>query len=414
MARPLLWDRNSPIIRRVDENDVYKILMMYLIWSYYPNLQVKFGFKNRTKVFLVDYVDVFELQEQLRLVEKKRFTDDVLAIFRSWGVFPESFLIALGQLKLTAPIVERLDGQLIIEAKGSWFETTLWEIYVLSIVAELYGRGKARQAGISEVDLFNEGDRRLSEKINLFKNYPGIKISQFGLRRRFSGLWEEHVTERLLNECPGLLTGISNMYLADKFGMEAQGTNAHELPMALVALARHMSPAAMRNAPYKVLELWQRLYAHKSLIILDDAYGSDVFRADLPRHFLEAYRGFRHDSGDPFEYGEATIALYERYGIDPKTRLLIFSDGLNPKLVIELWERFNGRIMVVFGIGTNLTNDMGLIGALSLVMKIIEAAGNPAVKISNDLNKATGPEAEVELTKEVFGYTNTESRDVVY
>ncbi|MEX0918008.1 MAG: nicotinate phosphoribosyltransferase [Candidatus Paceibacterota bacterium] len=412
---PLLWERDAPIVRRADENDVYKILMMYLIWKYYPNLQVKFSFTNRTvRVPLSEYVDVLELQEHLNEVAKLRFTEEVVSVFREWDMFSEGFLQELAGLKLCAPKPYHEDHMLRIDIEGSWLSVTLWEIYILSIVSELYGRDYARKHGLTEVDLWNEGNRRLDEKIKLFNQHPNLRIAQFGLRRRFSGLWEEHVTKRLLEECPGIITGVSNMYLANKFGVAAQGTNAHELPMALVALARHESPAAMREAPYKVLKLWQRLYGHKSLIILDDAYGSDTFSDALPRHYIDDFRGFRHDSGDPFKYGNAKIKLYEKYDIDPRDRLLIFSDGLNPKLMIELLEYFADRIKVAFGVGTNLTNDLGLVTALSLVMKIVSAAGNPAVKLSNNLDKATGPADEIEYVKDVFGYTNTDRFDVVY
>lgn len=415
MAEPLLWQPGAPIIRRADENDVYKIMMMYLIWSEYPNLRVKFGFKNRTKdINLGKYVDRSELWSQLDWCRKLEFTDEVLAVYRSWEMFPEEFLQALKTLQFALPEFEhRKDRPLAITTDGLWFNDTLWEIYVLPIVSELYGRGFARAEGISEVDLFNEGNRRLSEKIEFFKKHPYLKISQFGLRRRFSGPWEDHVTGRLLNETK-VITGVSNMYLADKFDVPAQGTNAHELPMALTALARHSGPKAMREAPYLVLGLWQKLFGHKSLIKLDDTYGSELFRRDLPRHFLESYRGFRHDSGDPFAYGEAVIALYKQFGINHCSKVIIFSDGLNPELVLKIYNHFKGRIIVLFGMGTNLTNDIGLIKALSLVMKITEAAGNPAVKLSNNLNKATGDPDEVEYYKSIFGYTNTKREALVY
>jgi nicotinate phosphoribosyltransferase len=415
MVQGLLWQKDAPIIRRIDEYDVYKILMMYLIWSEYPNLRVKFGFKNRTtSVLLGDYIDIGELREQLETVSKLTYTDEVLAVYRSWDIFPEDYLQALKQHRLTMPDLEiRPDKTLHVEADGLWFNKTPWEIYVLAIVSELAGRGRAKAAGISEEVLFNEGNKRLAEKIAFFKKHPELKISQFGLRRRFSGLWEEHVTRRLLTETK-VITGVSNMYLADMFGIPAQGTNAHELPMALTALAQHSGPKAMRAAPYLVLKQWQRLYGHKSLIMLDDAYGSEVFRRELPRQFLESYRGFRHDSGDPLAYGEAVIQLYQRYGIDHRSKVIIFSDGLNPELALEIYKHFKGRIVVVFGMGTNLTNDFGLLSALSLVMKIIEAAGNPAVKLSNNLNKATGPAEAIEYYKQTFGYSNTERQTLVY
>ena len=415
MTQGLLWAKNTPIIRRIDENDVYKILMMYLIWKYYPNLNVSFGFKNRTvDVPLARYIDLGELEEQIDETAKLQFTPEVVAIYRGWDMFSEDFLQYLPTLRLNQPTISIVGDTLHIETCGNWLTDTLWEIYILCIVSELAARGRAKEAGHSEIELWKLGDERLTEKIALFNAHPDLRIAQFGLRRRFSGPWEDHVTERLVTECRGVITGVSNMYLADRFGVPAQGTNAHELPMALTALARHSSPQAMRNAPYKVLGLWQNLYGHKSLISLDDTYGSDVFRKHLPRHYLEDFKGFRHDSGDPFLYGEDTIALYQANGIDPRHRMIVFSDGLTPKKAIALLEQFKKRIMVAFGMGTNLTNDFGVLKALSLVMKIVEAAGNPAVKLSNNLNKATGLPSEVEYYKETFGYTNIASEAVVY
>lgn len=414
MAQCLLWKKNAPIIRRIDENDVYKILMMYLIWDQYPNLEVMFGFKNRTtSVALAQYVDVSELKEQIQETAKLQFTPEVIAIYRDWDMFSEDFLQFLGTLRLNQPTVGVVKGVLHIETCGNWLRDTLWEIYILAIVSELAGRGRAKEEGISERALFRAGDERLTEKINFFKQHPEFKISQFGLRRRFSGPWEAHVTQRLIEET-SVITGISNMFFADHFRIPAQGTNAHELPMALTALARHSGPKAMREAPYLVLAHWQRLFGRKSLIKLDDTYGSESFRLDLPRQYLESFRGFRHDSGDPFTYGEEVIQLYQKYGIDARTKVIIFSDGLTPDKVLKLYEHFNGRIIVLFGMGTNLTNDFGVLPALSLVMKITEAAGNPAVKLSNNLYKATGLPEEVEYYKRVFGYTNTASEAVVY
>ncbi len=411
----LLWADDGPIVRRIDENDVYKILMLYLIWTYYPNLRVKFAFKNRTIGIPVgQYVRVAEVQEHLDAYAQLRFTDEIITVYRSWSMFPEDFLAWLKTITLTPPKVEKNGDDLRISVEGLWTDVTLWEIPVLCIVSELAARGYASTNDTDEVALYDEGNRRLQEKVHIFQQHPDLRIAQFGLRRRFSCLWEDHVTEVLLSECGPVFTGLSNMYLADVMGVEAVGTNAHELPMALTALARHTSPQAMRDAPYKVLKLWQRLYGHKSLIMLDDAYGSDVFRKHLPRHLLNAFKGFRHDSGDPIQYGEDVIHHYEINGIDPSGRVIIFSDGLNPQKVVQIADHFRGRIGVAFGMGTNLTNDMGHIKAWSLVMKIAEAAGNPAVKLSNNLNKATGDPAEVAYYKHVFGYTNTASEEVVY
>lgn len=407
--------KGEPIIRSLLENDVYKFMMMNFIHRYYRNLKVTFEFKNRTKdVNLFDYVDLVELQEQLDMVAAMQFTDADIAHLRSWSLYPEHYLRALAGLRLTAPLIEKRGETLSISAAGSWFEVTLWEIYVLAIVSELYVRGRAFALGWSVEELSKSGNRRLDEKIALYKEHPGLRASQFGLRRRAGGPWEEHVTMRLMNECPGLITGVSNVYLAQKLGVEAQGTNAHEMPMAVYSLMRHHSNIEARNSVYKVLREWQQLYGLKALIMLPDTFGTDAFLEQLPHEFAIDWRGFRHDSGDPIAFGEKVIAFYLRHGINPRDKLIIFSDGLTPEKKIELFLYFEGRIGVVFGVGTNWTNDLGFVKPLSLVMKVTSAAGNPAVKLSDNLNKATGDPAEVEVAKRLFGYTNTSSEAIVY
>lgn len=411
----LLWAKDGPIPRRIDENDVYKILMLYDIWDKYSNLHVKFAFTNRTtSVPLAQYVDVSEVKEHLQAYGDMRFTETEISIFRSWQMFKPEFLEWLKTIRLKVPSVRKVGDTLEIIAEGLWSDATLWEIPVLYIVSELYFRGYAAANGITEKQLWDEGVRRLDEKIEIFKSHQDLRIAEFALRRRAGALWEDYMAGRLVSECGPVFTGVSSMYLADKLGVEAVGTNAHELPMAVTALAAHMSDDAIKMAPYTVLEDWQTLYSFKSLIMLDDTYGSDAFRRFLPYKLLKAFKGFRHDSGDPFKYGEEVIALYKANGIDPRNKIIIFSDGLNPQKVVELYEHFAGQIMVAFGMGTNLSNDFGLIKPLSLVMKLKEAAGNPAVKLSNNLNKATGDPAEINRYKRAFDYTNTASEALQY
>lgn len=413
-----LWKKDEPIIRSLLETDVYKILMMYFIWSYYSSLDVKFKFINRTaSISVADHVDIVELQEHLDATAAMKFSEDEIGYLRNWDMFPVQFLRVLGQFELPALTVKKDGNSFSIIAEGNWLHVTLWEIYTLAIISELYGRGVAKAQGISEQTLWKAGVERLEEKIEFFQKHDKLKILQFALRRRFSGPWEEYITERLINETE-VITGVSNVYLARKFGVEAQGTNAHELPMAVYALSRHISDMAARTSIYKILEEWQRLFAHKALIMLPDTFGSDRFIAQLPRSIGTTWRGFRQDSGDPIAFGEAVIAYYEARdpinGIDPREKMIIFSDGLNPQKAEEIRKHFEGRIITGFGLGTNFSNDFGLTKSLSLVMKIVEAAGNPAVKLTDNLNKATGDPAEIEEAKRIFGYTNTYSEEIVY
>tara|TARA_B100000508_G_scaffold31981_2_gene24611 strand:- start:1914 stop:3149 length:1236 start_codon:yes stop_codon:yes gene_type:complete len=408
-----LWNKNEPIIRSLLETDVYKILMLNYIFRYYPNLQATFSFINRTDTDLLRYVDVDELREQLAHVASLRFTEGDIAYLQSWGMFRTNFPKELRQVKLEMPSVDVVDGKLRIDAGGLWSHSTLWEIPTLAIVSELYGRGRAKAEGISEQQLFAAAMARLELKADFFNQNPGLKASQFALRRRISGLWERFMTE-YLRDHTSVLTGVSNVELARELDMEAQGTNAHELPMAAYAEARGSSNFAARASVYQVLHDWQMIYGQKALIMLPDAYGTDPFLEKLPDDYIYDWRGFRQDSGDAVEFGEKIIKLYERYGIDPMEKVVIFSDGLNPERMKSLYEHFTGRINVAFGVGTNLSNDTGLIKPLSLVMKLSEVNGRPTVKLSDNIAKATGDPAEIEVAKRIFGYTTTFKEAAVY
>jgi nicotinate phosphoribosyltransferase len=390
--------------------------MLYFIWTYYPDMEVTFKFKNRSKVALAPLIDPTELREQLQAVAQMSFSNESINIFRGWGMFSSEFLVAIQNLKLTVPNVWIDDeGELQIEASGTWFETTLWEIYVLPIVSELYGRAMMRTLNVSRTDIEKEALIRVKQKIALFSQYPEFRLMQFGLRRRMAGWLEDMITEELLLHLPqGVLMGASNIYVANKFNIEAQGTNAHELYMVLAAYARHASDAAVRDSPYEVLRKWQSLFGHKALIILDDAFGSEAFRDQLPLGLLQAYRGFRHDSGDPYWYGNATVDLYNKYSINPKHKTLFFSDGLTPEAAIDLYLTFRDLINTGFGMGTNLTFDIGFFKALSLIMKVSMAAGKPAVKLPNNLEKSMGLLTEIKVYERIFRHTRAERTPVIY
>ncbi len=410
----LLWKKDEPIIRSLLETDVYKILMLYYISVYYSYLKVKWEFKNRTvSVPLGKHISIGALREQIEAVRELRFTDVEIGYIRSWNMFPETFLRVLKAIRLPMPEWSIKNNQLYIRVSGTWLETTLWELYILPIVAELYGRARADELGISENALFTGAVDRLNEKIAFLKARPEIRLALFGFRRRFSGPWEDYATEELLSKTSNI-TGVSNVYLAMKYGVEPQGTNAHELPMAEYAVARHMSPHHVRQTPYRVLEKWQKLFGHKALIMLSDTFGTDAFLRDLPMEHALQWRGHRQDSGDPIVIGEKIITDYRRRGIDPRDKITLFTDGLNCERMGKIYDHFSGRILVGFGVGTDITNDMGSINALSIVMKLKEAAGNSTVKLSDNLAKAMGPEEEIAIAKEIFGYTNEFREETTY
>lgn len=400
-----LWQKDSPIIGSLLETDTYKILMLYFIWRFFPNLQVKFAFTNRTtRVRLADELSIEMVREQIAHVRTLAFTDAQIAHLRAWGMFPEAFLQALKTIRLPEVLVERTgDGHLRIEVSGLWFHTTLWELYVLPIVSECRTRFLVGEDSSRHVEMIREGERRLMEKIDVIRDlrWP---IMLFDLRRRLTGDWERNTTEMLLEAVPERISGISNVRAAWEFGREAQGTNAHELPMALAALRGHEGPEAVRDSVFEVLAKWQSLFGHKALIMLPDTFGSEWFFRNVPRSFLRDWRGSRQDSGDPFVYGENRIRDYKNSGVDPREKLVIFSDGLDVGKMIEIERRFFGRILGAFGWGTNKVYDVPLVQPLSIVMKLVEAAGRGAVKLSDNLDKAIGDADAIVRTKEIFGY----------
>lgn len=417
MSMNRLWQKDSPIVESLMETDVYKISMLYFIWRFFPNLRVKFSFKNRTtKVRLSDEIDLPLLRENIAHIRTLRFSDAEISHFRSWQKFPEEFLQFLRGLQLPDVLVEKTpDGQLRIEPEGLWYEATLWELLV-QVVSELRTRVFIGECEHGHRQAIQSGESRLRAKFPLLRELDPLKVVLFDLRRRATGDWERHTTEMILNEVPGVVSGISNVLLAQKLGMEAIGTIAHEPSMALTALRAHEGPEAMRQAQYEVLEKWQYLYGYKSLIMLPDPYGDRQFFLKLPERYYRDWRGSRHDSGDPFEYGEARIRDYEARGISPLQKVIIYSDGLTPGVMCDLKNRFFGRIGIGFGWGTNKGNDLGVsgFGPLSLVMKIVEAAGNPAVKLSGNIAKATGDPDAIVYYKDVFGYRETYCENPVY
>jgi nicotinate phosphoribosyltransferase len=297
---------------------------------------------------------------------------------------------------------------LVLEFFGKWASVSRWETLALQVVAELYGRYQT-----PEVPL-REGERRLNEKVKAFKANPGITFSDFGTRRRLSRAWQEHVVAYLAEKFPAQsvfvdnkqFRGTSNTLLAMKYGLTPMGTNAHELPMVYSAIYREEDEKEGRLvSSQRVLEEWEAEYGLGLSIFLPDTYGSDYFFSKVaPRRMLETWKGSRHDSGSPKEYGDKVIRMYEAAGIDPATRLIVFADSLDAPLIDELERYFCGRIQTTFGIGTNLTNDLGP-AALSIVVKPVAANGLPVAKLSDNITKASGDPAEIERMKRLAGYS---------
>jgi nicotinate phosphoribosyltransferase len=259
--------------------------------------------------------------------------------------------------------------------------------------------------------LYARAKAKMWAKTERLRALPDLRISDFGTRRRHSFLWQRWCVEALKEGIGEAFTGTSNVLLAMDNDLEALGTNAHELPMVLAALAD--SEEQLRAAPYKVLQDWQRYYGGNLLIVLPDAFGTAAFLRDAP-DWVAGWTGFRPDSAPPIEGGEKILAWWREKGVDPRKKLLIFSDGLEVDTIEETYRHFRGKVRMSFGWGTNLTNDFegcapeettGL-NAISLVCKVTEANGRPAVKLADNPAKATGDEREIQRYLRVFGETD--------
>lgn len=406
----------DPIIRSLIDTDFYKLLMLQMIWKLHPDVDATFSLINRTtSVKLAEEIDEGALREQLdhaRTVGLSKKEMIWLAGNTFYGrkqIFEPEFLNWLSTYKLPEYELSKRDGQYELTFHGKWMETTLWEIPALAIINELRSRSAMRSLGFFTLDvLYARAKAKMWEKVERLQALPGLRISDFGTRRRHSFLWQRWCVEALKEGIGPAFTGTSNVLLAMDSDLEAVGTNAHELPMVAAALAD--TDEQLRASPYQVLKDWNRLYGGNLLIVLPDSFGTAAFLRDAP-DWVADWTGFRPDSAPPIEGGEKIIAWWKKMGRNPKEKLLIFSDGLDVDAIIDTYRHFEGRVRMSFGWGTNLTNDFagcapheiaGLM-PISIVCKVSEANGRPAVKLSDNPRKATGDPAEVERYLKFFG-----------
>lgn len=406
----------DPIIRSLIDTDFYKLLMLQMIWKLYPQVNATFTLINRTtSVRLADEIDEQELRDQLDHVRSLRLTKKEMiwlagnTFYGRAQIFEPEFLAWLGNLQLPEYELSKRDGQYELTFHGSWMETTLWEIPALAIINELRSRAAMRSLGYFTLDvLYARAKAKMWSKVERLGELPGLRISDFGTRRRHSFLWQRWCVEALKEGIGPAFTGTSNVLLAMDSDLEAVGTNAHELPMVVAALAK--TDEQLAAAPYQVLKDWNRLYGGNLLIVLPDAYGTTSFLQHAPE-WVADWTGFRPDSAPPIEGGEKIIEWWKKMGRDPRKKLLIFSDGLDVDAIIDTYRHFAGRVRMSFGWGTNLTNDfagcapveIAGLKPISIVCKVSEANGRPAVKLSDNPRKATGDPEEVERYLRFFG-----------
>jgi nicotinate phosphoribosyltransferase len=370
------------IITSLLDTDLYKFTMMQVVLHHFPGAQVEYRFKCRNAgVDLTPYVD--EIREQIEALCTLRFTEDELAYLRGLRFIKSDFVDFLGLFQLNTKYI-RVEpaqpgpGEIGIVIKGPWLHTILFEIPVLAIVNEVYFRATQRAPDLVA------GRRRLTEKIALVRDDPrlaDLRIADYGTRRRFSKRWQDEVLLTLKHELGVHLAGTSNVMFAVKHGLIPLGTMAHEYLQACQALGPRL-----RDSQTFGFEMWAKEYRGDLGIALSDVYGMDAFLRDFDMYFCKLFDGARHDSGDPMLWGERLIAHYEKNRVDPRTKTLVFSDSLTFPRVIELYRRFSGRARLAFGVGTNLTNDLGYT-PLQIVIKMVRCNGQPVAKLSDSPEK---------------------------
>jgi nicotinate phosphoribosyltransferase len=406
----------DPIVRSLLDTDFYKFMMLQMIWGLYPDVRVRFSLHNRTtQVRIADEIDEGELREQLDHARTLRFGKKEMiwlagnTFYGRRQIFAPEFLDWLVSFQLPEYDLQKQDGQYVLHFDGPWTHTTMWEVPALAIINELRSRAALKNLGRFELDvLYARAKAKLWSKVERLAKLPDLRISDFGTRRRHGFLWQRWCVEALKEGLGEALIGTSNVLLAMDSDLEAIGTNAHELPMVLAALAR--DEAELRQAPYRVLQDWQRYYGGNLLVVLPDTFGTAAFLQGAP-DWVADWTGFRPDSAPPIPAGEMIMDWWRSKQQDPSDKLLVFSDALDVDAIEATYRHFAGKVRMSFGWGTNLTNDFsgcapkpndGLT-AISLVCKVSEANGRPAVKLSDNPNKATGLPSEIARYLRVFG-----------
>lgn len=370
------------IIQSLLDTDLYKFSMMQVVLHHFPGAEVEYRFRCRTPgIDLASCIE--EVGAELEQLCQLRFSEDELAYLRQMRYLKSDFVDFLGLFQLNtkyvtlAPSAEG-DGALDIHIRGPWLHTILFEIPLLAIVNEVYFRRHA-----PDLDL-GEGRRRLEAKIEMLSGDPAYAdcyIADYGTRRRFSRSWHGELLARLAEGLGPQLAGTSNVWLAMQQGLTPVGSMAHEYLQACQALGPRL-----RDSQVFALETWAQEYRGDLGIALSDAYGLDAFLRDFDMYFCKLFDGARHDSGDPFVWGDRVLAHYAENRVDPSEKILVFSDSLTIPKVRELYDYFRGRCRPAFGVGTNLTNDVGP-APLNIVIKMVRCNGQPVAKLTDSPGK---------------------------
>ncbi|GKS84992.1 nicotinate phosphoribosyltransferase [Acidovorax sp. SUPP1855] len=374
----------QPVITSLLDTDLYKFTMWQALLHSHPQTQAEYRFvcRNRPAYPLAELLG--EVNAALDALCTLRFSPGELDYLAGLRFIKSDFVDFLRLFQFQRAFIEARaeGGDLHIVARGPQVHVMGFEIFVLAIVNELYFRRFDPAAALAE------GRRRLADKIAHVQALSGeperthpFEMFDFGLRRRYSGAWQREVVQAFAQQAPQWFKGTSNVMLARDLNLVPIGTMAHEYLQTYQALG-----VRLRDFQKAALEDWVQEYRGDLGIALTDTVGMDAFLADFDLYFAKLFDGLRHDSGDPVAWGEKALAHYARLRIDAHTKRLVFSDGLNVDKALSLHRHFSDRVQLGFGIGTQLTNDMG-VAPLNIVMKITHANGQPVAKLSDSPGK---------------------------
>lgn len=406
----------NAIITSLKDTDLYKFTMGQFAFLGYRNIETEFAFINRTKhIKLAEIIKQSVLEEQLNYVKNgltlsEADLNDFANLKNEYGenYISPLYIDFLRTVKLADFSIKKVDGQFDIRVHGAWPNASLWETHVMGIVNKLY----YDSLGLSWEKLYDEGRKRLKAKIKLLKQHPELQFVEFGTRRRRSPVWQEEILGELSTHLPNQLLGTSNVSLAMKYNIQPKGTTAHELFMIMSGIMGGSDEGILKSHN-RVIQEWNELYGRSFSVFPSDTYGSNFFFRDLTEEQAHTMKGPRHDSADPFVYGdEKVIPFYQKIGINPKDKQIFFSDGLTVESMIQLHKHFHGRIIDLYGPGTSLTNDLG-VPAISIVFKPVKANGNNIVKLSDNISKATGDHEMIIRYKKIFDYDTVTHEEVV-
>ncbi len=383
----------NQIITSILDSDLYKFTMQQYVFHQYPNVKVRYKFVCRNKDVKLGFLAA-KVQEQVNSMKALALTLEASRFLSTMNFLRSDYIDFLRGYRFNPDevIIEGDEGaDLKIEIGGDWKNTILWEVPLLAIVNQLYF-----EATTDFEKIQSEGKTRLDTKIRQILEFPRFTFTDFGTRRRYSADWQKYILQTFKTYCSQNLVGTSNVQLAMDLGLKAIGTMAHEIFSAGLALVDRYEESQKRT-----LYTWLQEYNTDLGHALTDTFTTDAFFRDFKYILANSYQGVRHDSGDAIEFGHKVIEHYKKLSIDPRMKSIVFSDGLTIPKALEIYKEFTGLIGLGFGIGTSLTNDLG-VDALNIVIKLVECNDQPVCKLSDNITKAIGDEKVIEEVRKAY------------